>query len=76
MAHPENTRGALGSMLIGGRVPGRKLGPETSRGPATLVGCSRSSALNVEPRGGACVHINNVVHCCAETKLSMRHMHY
>ena len=58
---PENTIGALWiggkagpCMVIGARVPGRKLGPER---------CCYTCSPNVEPRGGAGEHINNVVHC-------------
>ena len=54
-------------MLIGARIPDG----ETGRGAAALVLCTRSGALNVEPRGGACAHINSVAHCGPETKLSM-----
>ena len=59
----ENTIGAPGSMPIGAQVPGRKLGPGTSRGAAALVLCARSGTLNVEPRGGVCAHVDNVAHC-------------
>ena len=52
--------------VIGARVPGGKLGPGRSRGTATLVLHTRSSAHNVEPRGGAGVHVNNVAHCGAQ----------
>ena len=54
---PENTIDVLGSMLIGARV--RKLGPGTSLGTSALILCAKSGALNVEPRGGACMHVNN-----------------
>ena len=68
---PENTKGTPGSMTIGACVPGGKLGPRTSKGAAALVLCARSSGLDVEPRAGACAHVNNVAYCSMGTKLSM-----
>ena len=68
---PENTIGMPGSMVIGARVPGGKLGSGKSKGTAALVLCTRSSGLDVEPRGGACAHVNNMAHCGARTKLFM-----
>ena len=41
LSAPENTVGALVSMVIGAHVSGGKLGPGTSRGAATLVLCTR-----------------------------------
>ena len=58
-------------MLIGAQVPGGKLGPGTSKGAAALVLCARRSVLDVEPKGGTCTHVNNVVNYDAGTKLSM-----
>ena len=55
---PENTIGMPGSMLIGARVPGGKLGSGKSKGTATLVLCTMR-------------HVNNMAHCGARTKLSM-----
>ena len=40
---PENTIGVPGSMLIGVRVPGGKLGPRTSKG-ATALYCVQGAA--------------------------------
>ena len=75
---PKNNKGALGingkaspCMVIGARVPGGKLGPKMSRGAATLLLCTRSGALNMEPRGGAGAHVNNVKHCGTDTKTSV-----